>query len=121
MAFCSDGDGPVSDWFNNRDEAMLAGRDHERSYKNHRWEVLVQQGEKVIRPSSCSIVADGDKPDTVRLENICDTCRQFVVTRTMKDGTTSSKDFKIKGKSGRLFRKLDGAAITVGGETDCGN
>jgi hypothetical protein len=121
MAFCNDGDGPISEWVNTRNEAYLAGRDHERSYKAHRWEVLVQQGETLIRPASCALVADGAKPDTVRLENICDTCRRFSVTRTMKDGTVKSKEFTVKGKSGRTFRKLEGAVISVAGEADCPN
>ncbi|MDI1241048.1 MAG: hypothetical protein PSX80_03905, partial [bacterium] len=45
MAFCSDGDGALSDWVNTRNEAYLAGRDHEVAAKQHRWEILVQQGE----------------------------------------------------------------------------
>src|SRR5688572_19725541 len=121
MAFCNDGDGPVSEWVNTRNEAYLAGRDHERSYKAHRWEVLVQQGETLVRPASCALVADGAKPETVRMENICDTCRRFSVTRTMKDGTVKSKEFTVKGKSGRTFRKLEGAVISVAGEADCPN
>jgi len=121
MAFCNDGDGPVSEWFNTRNEAFLAGRDHERSYKAHRWEVLVQQGETLVRPANCALVADGQKPGTVRLENVCDGCRKFTVTRTMTDGNVKSKVFTVKPKSGRLFRKMEGSVISVAGESDCAN
>ena len=71
MAFCSDGDGPLSEWVNTRNEAYIAGRDHERSFKGHRWEVLVQAGPGLIRPASCALISDGEKPETVRLGNTC--------------------------------------------------
>ena len=121
MAFCNDGDGPLSGWVNTRNEAYLAARDHLRSVGSHRWEMLVQQGETLIRPTSCALIADGEKPGTVRLMNTCGSCRMFRVSRTFSDGTVKSKDFTVKPGSKRFFRKIEGAVINVDGEADCPN
>jgi hypothetical protein len=119
MAFCSDGDGALSQWVNSRNDAYLAGRDHERAFKGHSWEVLVHHGAVEMRPANCAIVTDGEKPGTVRLLNTCNSCRKFLVARTMSDGTVKSKEFNVKEKSGRFFRKIEGAVITVAGEANC--
>lgn len=121
MAFCNDGDGPLSEWVSTRNEAYLAGRDHERSFKGHRWEVLVQAGPGLIRPTSCALVSDGEKPETVRLGNTCGQCRKFSVSRRLADGTTKSRMFTVNANSRRYFRKIEGAVITVDGESDCGS
>src|SRR5688572_10001866 len=119
MAFCNDGDGPLSEWVSTRNEAYLAARDHERSFKGHRWELLVQQGETLIRPTSCALISDGEKPETIRLENTCGECRKFVVSRKLADGAVNSKQFTVKANSRRYFRKIDGSVITVDGASDC--
>ena len=119
QAFCNDGDGPLSGWLDSRYEAYLMGRDHERANRGHRWDILVQSGETVTREPVCARLSDGTKPDTMRLENLCDKCVTFTVSRTTADGTVKSREFKIDPKKSRRFRKLPNATITVEGERDC--
>jgi hypothetical protein len=119
MAYCTDGDGPISEWVNTRNEAYLAGRDHERGSRQHHWEVWTQQGETVSRPASCAVVSDGTKPDTVKVENNCTRCVKFFVSRTNKDGSVKSREFTISPKKSRHFRKLPDSRITVDSERDC--
>lgn len=120
MAFCSDGDGSLSEWATNRDDPLIAGRDHERANRGHRWEILVQHGKVPIRPSSCFAIAeDPARPDTVRIVNTCGTCKIFKVTRRNADGTSKSKEFKVKPKSQRHFLKRPDSEIVVEGEADC--
>lgn len=119
QAFCNDGDGPLSGWLDSRYEAYLLGREHERANRGHRWDILVQSGETVTRVPACARLADGTKPDTIRLENVCDKCVTFTVSRTTADGTVKSRDFKIEPNKSRRFRKLPNATIKVEGERDC--
>ena len=120
MAYCLDGDGPLSDWLNTRYEAYLIGREHERASRQHRWEIWVQQGETAPgREPSCALYSDGNKPGTVKVVNTCDRCVRFFVTRTTADGNVKSKEFTIKPKASKHFRKLPGAKITVDSERDC--
>ena len=119
QAFCNDGDGPLSGWLDSRYEAYLAGRDHEAANRGHRWDILVQSGETVIRVPTCARLADGSKPDTISLDNVCDKCVKFTVSRTSADGTVKSKEIKIDPKKSRHFRKLPNATIKVEGERDC--
>lgn len=119
MAFCTDGDGALSDWVNTRNEAYLAGREHEVTAKQHRWDILVQQGETVSREPSCALVTDGSKPDTLKVENRCGRCVKFFLSRTGADGSIKSREFTIESKKSRLFRKLAGSQIKVESERDC--
>ena len=119
MAFCDDGDGALSDWVNTRNEAYLAGREHEVTAKQHRWEILVQQGETETRPASCALVTDGNKPDTIKVENTCGRCVRFYMSRIGDDGSVKSREFTIDSKKSRHFRKLQGSKITVDAERDC--
>ena len=119
MAFCADGDGALSDWVNTRNEAYLAGRDHEVNAKQHRWDILVQQGETVSREPSCALVADGTKPDTIKVENRCGRCVKFYLSRTNDDGSVKSREFTIDSKKSKHFRKTPGSKITVDAERDC--
>lgn len=119
MAFCVDGDGALSDWVNTRNEAYLAGRDHERSARQHRWEVWIQQGETASRVPSCALVADGSKPDTVQVRNTCDRCVRFYLSRTTSEGSVKSREFTFDPKKSRHFRKPPGAKVTVDAERDC--
>ena len=119
QAFCNDGDGPLSGWVNSRYEAYMMGRDHELAYRGHRWDILVQSGETVIREPTCAALTDGTKPDTLRLDNVCGKCVTFTVSRTTADGTIKSKEIKIDAKKSRQFRKLPDATIKVEGERDC--
>lgn len=120
QAFCVDGDGPLSDWVGSRYEAYLAGRDHERANRGHRWELLVQQGDDpVLRIPSCALVSEGSKPGTLKLENQCDKCVKFTISRTMADGNVKTKDVTIQAKKTRYFRKLSDAVVSVEGESDC--
>jgi len=119
QAFCNDGDGPLSGWLDSRYEAYLLGREHERANRGHRWDILVQSGETVVRVPTCARLADGTKPDTVRLDNVCGKCVKFTVSRINADGTVKRKEFKIDPKKSRQFRKLPNATIQVEGESDC--
>lgn len=119
MAFCSDGDGALSDWVNTRNEAYLAARDHQVSARQHRWEILVQQGETETRPASCALVADGTKPETIKVSNTCGRCVKFYLSRTSDDGSVKSREFAIDPSKSRHFRKLPGSKITVDSERDC--
>ncbi len=122
MAFCNDGDGSLNDWVNSRNDAYIAGRDHERANRGHRWEVIVQHGKTAIRPSSCAVVAeDSTQPEVVKVVNTCRACRIFKVTRRNADGSVKSKEFTLKPNGQRRFRKLANAEITVEGEYDCAN
>jgi len=119
MAFCTDGDGALSDWVNTRNEAYLAGREHEVTAKQHRWDILVQQGETVSRVPSCALVADGSKPDTIKVENTCGRCVKFFLSKTSEDGSIKSREFTIEAKKSRHFRKTPGSKIAVESERDC--
>jgi hypothetical protein len=119
QAFCNDGDGPLSAWLDSRYEAYLIGRDHERANRGHRWDVLVQTGETVIREPACARLQDGTTPDRMVLENLCDKCVKFTVSRTNADGSVKSREITIAAKKSRQFRKLPDATIKVEGERDC--
>ena len=119
QAFCNDGDGPLSAWLDSRYEAYLMGRDHELANRGHRWDVLVQSGETVTRVPACARLADGTKPDTMKLDNTCGKCVMFTVSRTYADGTVKRKEIKIDPKKSRYFRKLPNATVQVEGERDC--
>jgi hypothetical protein len=120
MAFCTDGDGALSEWVFPREEAFVAGRDHERANRGHHWEVFVQQGKVAVGKPTCSVVAeDPQRPDTVRVVNTCGTCRIVKVTRRNADGTSKSKDFQIKPNTQRRFLKRPESAIVVEGEMEC--
>jgi hypothetical protein len=120
MAFCTDSDGAVSEWVTTRDDAYIAGRDHERAHRGHRWEVLVQHGRTAVRPPSCAVVADDtDRPNTVKIVNTCGACRIFKVSRRNADGSVKSKEFKVKPNSQRRFRKVADSEIIVEAEGDC--
>ena len=120
MAFCTDSDGAVSEWVMSRDDAYIAGRDHERAHRGHRWEVLVQHGRTAVRPPSCAVVTDDiTRPDTVKVVNTCGACMIFNVSRRSSDGSVRSKEFKVKPNSQRRFRKVAGSEITVEAEGDC--
>ena len=119
QAFCNDGDGPLSGWLDSRYEAYIIGRDHEHANRGHRWDILVQSGDTVTRVPACASLADGTKPDTMKLENVCDKCVRFTVSRTSADGTVKTREIKIDAKKSRQFRKLPNATIKVEGERDC--
>jgi hypothetical protein len=119
QAFCNDGDGPLSDWLTSRYDAYIIGRDHELSNRGHRWEVLVQQGEGIIRTPVCARLTDGSTPETVRLENACGKCVKFTVSRTSANENVKAREIKIDAKKSRHFRKLPNTTIKVEGERDC--
>ena len=119
MAFCVDGDGPLNEWANTRNEAYLAGRDHERASRTHRWEVWVQQGETAAREPSCALVTDGSRPETMKVENTCGRCVNFFVSRKNADGSVKSREFTIKPNKSRHFRKMPNTVLSVDAERDC--
>ncbi len=120
MAFCTDGDGAVSDWVFPREEAFVLGRDHERSHRGHRWEIFVQQGKVAAEGKSCSAVAENpDRPGTMRVMNTCGACRIFRITRRNADGTVRSKEFKLKPGAQRSFLKREDSVVLVESEFEC--
>lgn len=120
MAFCTDGDGALTEWVELREEAYIAGRDHERANKGHRWEILLQHGKVAMRPSTCAILAeDPSRPDTIKVVNNCGACKVFRVSRRNADGTVKSKEFKVKAKGQRHFLKRPDSEVVIEGETDC--
>lgn len=119
MAFCLDGDGPLTDWLPQRDDAYSAGRDHERQFRDHRWEVWARSGSKATRVPVCGRISEGDRPDSTKLENTCSKCVRFRVTRMHKDGAENSREFNINGNARRHFRKIADSQIFVMAEGDC--
>jgi len=119
MAFCTDGDGALSGWLMSREEALLDGRDHERTTRGHKWEVWTQDGETTSRAAVCSRIVPGEKPDTVSVENACGKCLKFLVARTNADGSVNAKEFTMKPNSRRTFRAVPKSKITVDTERDC--
>jgi len=119
QAFCNDGDGPLSEWLSSRYEAYLIGRDHELLARGHRWDILVQTGATVVREPVCGRITESTKPGILRLENTCDKCTRFTVSRTTEDGNVKAREIKIDAKKSRHFRKLPNATVRVEGERDC--
>ena len=120
QTFCVDGDGPLSDWLSTRYEAYLIGREHERSNRGHRWEILVHEGDNpVMRIPACGRLTEGSKPNTLKLENLCDRCVKFTVSRTAADGNVKTREITIQPKKGRHFRNIAGTTVNVEGERDC--
>ena len=120
MAFCTDGDGPLSEWLTSRADAVVAGRDHERANRGHHWEVFVQHGKVAVLTPACAAVAeDPARPDTIRVINTCDTCRLLRISRRYQNGTVKTKEFKVKPKSQRRFLKRAESEIVVETELEC--
>ena len=120
MAFCTDGDGALTEWVPSRDDAVIAGRDHEKASRGHRWEIFVQTGKVAVKTPGCAAIGDDpNRPDTVRVVNTCGTCRIIKVTRRHADGTSKSKEFQVKPKSTRRFLKRPDSEIVVEGEFEC--
>ena len=120
QAFCVDGDGPLSHWVATRYEAYLIGREHERNSRGHRWEILVQEGDSpVLRIPACGRLTEGSTPNTLKLENLCDKCTKFTVSRTTADGNVKAREISIQPKKSRHFRNLAGTTVNVEAEQDC--
>ncbi len=120
MAFCMDGDGPLTEWITSRADAVIAGRDHERANRGHHWEILVQEGRVAVGKPGCAAIADDpQRPDTVRVVNTCDVCRVFKIGRRYKDASVKTKELKIKPKSQKRFLKHADTEIVVQGEFTC--
>ncbi|HEX6126769.1 MAG TPA: hypothetical protein VFZ23_15460 [Pyrinomonadaceae bacterium] len=120
QTFCVDGDGLLTDWVTSRYEAYLIGREHERNNRGHRWEILVHEGDSpVMRIPACARLSEGSKANTLKLENLCDKCIKFTVSRTAADGNVKSREISIQPKKSRHFRNLPGTTVNVEGEQDC--
>jgi hypothetical protein len=120
QTYCVDGDGMLSDWVASRYEAYLIGREHERNNRGHRWEILVHQGDNpVLRIPACARLTEGSKPNTLRLENLCDKCIAFKVSRTDAQGNVKAREITIQPKKSRHFRDLPGTTVNVEAERDC--
>lgn len=119
MAFCTDGDGALSTWLMSREEALLDGRDHERTTRGHRWEVWTEDRGTTVRASVCSRIMPGTKPETMVVENACGKCVKFLVARANPDGSVNAKEFTMKPNARRTFRSVPNAKLTVDTERDC--
>lgn len=120
MAFCMDGDGPLTGWITSRADALIAGRDHERANRGHHWEVLVQEGRVAVGKPGCAAVADDpQRPDTVRVVNTCTACRIFKISRRYKNGSVKTKEIKIKPGNQKRFLKQPDSEIVILGEFVC--
>lgn len=119
MAFCLDGHGSITAWLTTRYDAYLAGREHERQFNDHRWEIWVQDAGTTLREPVCGRISDGSKPDTVKVENTCARCIRFHVTRTNADGSVNAREFNIKSKKSRQFRRTPNSTFNVIAEAEC--
>lgn len=119
MAFCTDGDGDFSGWLTSRNEAYLAGRQHERENRGHRWEVLVEGSETRPAGEHCSLVTPAKREGTIRVVNVCTECRIFRVSRKMGDEPAREKNITFQANASRYFRTMAGAQFSVLGETSC--
>lgn len=119
LAFCSDGDGELSNWLYNRTDAYLIARDHERATRGHRWEVMVQGVEVNRVDGSCSLMTPGRRPNTVRLENTCGECRTFKVRRQIGEEPATEKEISVRPGGRRYFRAPAEALISVLEENAC--
>ena len=121
MAFCTDGDGELSGWLTSREEAYMAGRDHERSFRGHRWDVLTINAPPRMGEPSCGVFAESSRENAVILVNTCSECKVFRLRRTVDGKPAKERDVKFKAKSARGFRNQAGWLLTVLGESDCPN
>lgn len=121
MAFCTDGDGELSGWMTSREEAYMAGRDHERAFRGHRWDVLTIGAPPRMNEPSCSLFSESSRENTVILVNTCSECKMFRLRRTIGNDSPKEKDVKFKAKGARGFRNLPNWTLAVVGESDCPN
>lgn len=119
LAFCTDGDGELSNWLYNRTDAYLIARDHERATRGHRWEVMVQGVEANAGEGSCALMTPGRRENTVRLQNTCGECRTFRVQRQIGEESATEKEISVQPGGRRYFRAPAGAAINVTEERAC--
>ena len=119
MAFCTDGDADLTAWLTSREEAYMAGRDHERAFRGHNWEILtIGAGPRMTEPS-CAFFAEGSRENTLLLVNTCSECKIFRLRRTIANEEPKEKDITFKAKSTRGFRSKPGWLLSVVGESDC--
>jgi len=119
-AYCMDGDGELTDWVSSRLDAYLVGSQHEQSTHGHRWEIWSREaGGTPSRYAVCGSLRDGDKPDTIRLENTCGRCVGFIVSRKTADGKVKRREFELNASKSRHFRKIPGAVVRLEGEREC--
>jgi len=119
MAFCTDGDGDLTGWLTNRDEALMAGRDHEKNTRGHHWEIVTEGNERNRPAERCSATSPGKREGVVRVENVCSECRVFRVSRRGGSEAAREKDITFQPNASRYFRLMDGALLTVRRETGC--
>lgn len=121
LAFCTDGDGELSNWLYNRTDAYLVARDHERATRGHRWDVMVQGVEANPGEGSCALMTPGRRENTVRLQNTCGECRTFKVQRQIGEGPSTEKDITVQPGGRRYFRAPADAKINILEEKGCGD
>ena len=119
MAFCDDGDGALTGWVTNRDEAYLAGRDHERNFRGHHWEILTQNVHERWQDTTCSAFSESDKPGVLQLHNVCNRCEVFRMRRTIGTNAPKEKDVTFKAKGSRYFRAQPEWKLEVVSESAC--
>ena len=119
MAFCDDGDGAITGWVTNRDDAYLAGRDHERNFRGHRWEILTENVHDRWQDKRCSAFSEGSRPGILKLNNVCGQCKVFRMRRTMGSNAPTERDVMFKPKGSRYFRTQADWQLEVIGEEAC--
>ena len=119
LAFCDDGDGPISTWVSNRDEAYLAGREHERANRGHHWTVLTQEATGPRDSDSCAVTMPGRKEGVIRVINTCTECKIFKVSRRSEGEKAVVKEVTFKPNSSRYFRSMTGSVFQIDHEGSC--
>lgn len=119
MPVCNTGDGALSGWLPNRDDALIIAREHQQQNNGHNVEV-VQQGAvlKKAGTEACYKVMPTRRDDVVRIANECDTCRSFSVERISEN--SEKEEITLSFEPGkRRFFKTNGGKVTITNEGDC--
>lgn len=119
MAFCTDGDGDLTGWLTSRDEALMAGRDHEKNTRGHRWEIVTEGNDRNRPAERCAATSTGKREGVIQVENVCSECRIFRVSRRAGNEAAREKDITFQPNASRYFRLMDGAQLTIRRETGC--
>lgn len=119
MAVCNNGDGTLSHWVTKREEALLIASDHQKQFNGHHVEVISQGVPlKKTGEQACFTILPTRRNDVVRIENECDSCRNFTIERKTDDSQDETISMSFEpGK--RKFFKTNGGEVTITGEGNC--
>jgi hypothetical protein len=119
MAFCVDGDGSLSGWLSSRHEAFLIGQEHERAFRGHRWEIMVQGEEPSYPSESCSLITRGRGDNVLRVSNTCGRCMVFRMARTAGEEEPRFFELRLDPRRSRVIRMQANERLSTEGETVC--